>query len=109
MNQVTKIKLKKGDVVVVRTGRDKGKTGTVTAVHPTLNTVTVEGINMQKKHVKPNKQYPQGAIIDRTIPIAVSKVGLLEPTKKKASRVKISVSSEGQKKRVFALTNKEVK
>lgn len=109
MNKVTKIKLRKGDVVMVRIGRDKGKTGTVVAVHPTLNAVTVEGINMQKKHVKPSKQHPQGAIIDRTIPIAVSKVGLLEPSSKKASRVKISIGKEGQKKRVFALTNKEVK
>ena len=57
-----KIRLQKGDTVVVLVGKDKGKTGKVTAVHPALNKVTVEGVNIVKKHVKPNRTYPQGDI-----------------------------------------------
>jgi large subunit ribosomal protein L24 len=54
--QIFKIRLKKGDTVVVRSGKYKGKTGKVTATHPTENKVTVEGINIVKKHMKPNRQ-----------------------------------------------------
>ncbi len=72
-----KIRLKKGDTVIVRMGKYKGKTGTIIAVHPLLNKVTVEGINIIKKHQKPNKAYPQGGIIPITQPIAVSKVAAL--------------------------------
>lgn len=80
---IYKIKIKKGDTVVVRTGKYKGQTGTVTATHPTLNAVTVEGINIVKKHVKPNRQHPQGDIVEITKPIAVSKVKLVEDKKTK--------------------------
>lgn len=79
---VFKIKLKKGDTVKVRTGKYKGQTGVITATHPTLNAVTVEGINIVKKHVKPNRQHPQGAIIEITKPIAVSKVELVNTAAK---------------------------
>lgn len=85
MKTIFKIKIKKGDTVTVRTGKYKGQTGTVTATHPTLNAVTVEGINIVKKHVKPNRQHPQGDIVEITKPIAVSKVKLAE-TKKTAKK-----------------------
>jgi large subunit ribosomal protein L24 len=55
-----KIRLKKGDTVVVRAGKYKGKTGKIVATHPSDNKVTVEGINIVKKHVKPNSTHPQG-------------------------------------------------
>ncbi|HSX05167.1 MAG TPA: 50S ribosomal protein L24, partial [Candidatus Saccharimonadales bacterium] len=71
-----KIKLKKGDTVQVLSGKYKGKTGKVLATHPADNKVTVEGINIVKKAVKPNKTYPQGGIIDITKPIWVSKVAV---------------------------------
>lgn len=106
---IFKIRLKKGDVVVVRSGKYKGKSGKVVATHPTLNKVTVEGINIIKKHVKPNKQYPQGGIIEMTKPIAVSKVGLQDPTTKKAARVAYKFDKDGAKTRVFAKSGKEVK
>ena len=82
-----KIRLKKGDTVVVRAGKYRGKTGKVTATHPRENKVTVDGINIVKKHVKPNQQHPQGAIVEITKPIWVSKVSIVEPTSKKASRI----------------------
>ena len=108
-DQIFKIRLKKGDTVVVRSGKYKGKSGKVVATHPTLNKVTVEGVNIVKKHQKPNRQYPQGGIIEMTKPIAVSKVGLQDPTTKKPARVAYKVDSKGVKTRVFAKTNKEVK
>ena len=74
MKIVSKIRLVKGDTVIVLSGKDKGKTGKVVSTHPTLNAVTVEGINVYKKHLKPNKQHPQGGIIDITKPILVPKI-----------------------------------
>lgn len=105
---VYKIRLQKGDTVMVRAGKDKGKAGKVTATHPTLNKVTVEGINIVKKHQKPNKQYPQGGIIELTKPIDVSKVGILDATKKKPSRIGYKVASNGTKKRVMKTSGKEI-
>lgn len=106
---VTKIRLKKDDVVIVRAGKYKGKTGKITAVHPNLNKVTVEGINIAKKHVKPNREHPQGSIVELTRPIDVSKVGFYDPTKKKATRIGYKVDAKGKKVRVAKLTGKEIK
>ena len=60
MSKPFKIRLKKGDLVIVRAGKYKGQTGKISAVHPRDNKVTVDGINIVKKHVKPNQQHPQG-------------------------------------------------
>jgi len=109
MSEVYKVRLKKGDTVVVRSGKYKGKTGVITATHPADNTVTVEGINMYKKHVKPNKAYPQGGIIEMTRPIAVSKVGFYDSVSKKASRVGYTFDKDGKKVRVLKTTGKEIK
>ena len=108
---IHKIKLHVGDNVVVRIGKDKGKTGKVTAVYPKLNKVTVEGVNVFKKHVKPNKQYPKGAMIEKTLPIWVSKVGIVHPTdKKKTSRIGYELKKDGSKIRVYRQSgNKEIK
>lgn len=108
-NSVFKIRLQKGDTVVVLSGKDKGKTGKITATHPSENKVTVEGINIAKKHVKPNKQFPQGGIVDITRPIWVSKVAIVEPTSKKASRISYQLDKDGKKTRVFTKTKKEIK
>lgn len=106
---LVKIKLRKGDTIVVRAGKEKGKTGKVVAVHPKLNAVTVEGINIVKKHMKPNKKYPQGGIIDITKPINVSKVGIVDPTSKKASRIGFVINKDGTKSRIFKASGKEIK
>ena len=103
------IRLKKGDLVVVRAGKYKGKTGKILATHPSENKVTVEGINIVKKHVKPNQQNPQGAIVELTKPIWVSKVGIVEPNSKKASRISYKLDAEGKKTRLFTSTGKEIK
>lgn len=107
--QIFKIRLQKGDNVIVRTGKYKGQTGTITAVHPTDNTVTVEGINIVKKHVKPNRQHPQGDIVEITKPIAVSKVAIVEPTSKKPSKIGFKIDAKGVKTRIFKRSGKEIK
>lgn len=103
-----KIRLQKGDTVVVRIGKDKGKTGKVVATHPFLNKVTVEGVNIVKKHQKPNKAYPQGGIIEMTKPIFVSKVAIVDGDKK-ASRIGFKLDDKGGKTRVFKTSGKEIK
>lgn len=104
-----KIRLKKGDTVVVRSGKYRGQTGKITTTHPRTNEVTVEGINIVKKHVKPNKQYPQGGIIEITKPLDVSKVGILEPSSKKPSRIGYKLDAKGAKVRFFKKSGKEIK
>lgn len=105
---IFKIRLKKGDTVVVRTGKYKGKTGKITATHPALNKVTVEGINIVKKHVKPNRDHPQGTILELTKPMWVSKVAVVDPTSKKPTRIGYSTSKDGKKVRVYKTSGKEI-
>jgi large subunit ribosomal protein L24 len=107
--KIFKIRLKKGDTVVVRSGKYKGKSGVITAVHPQENKVTVEGINIVKKHMKPTQAHPQGGIVELTKPIWVSKVGLMDATSKKPVRVAYKLDKEGNKVRVNAKTKKEIK
>lgn len=109
MQKLFKIRLKKGDTVVVTTGKDKGKTGTIVTTHPVTNKVTVEGINIVKKHQKPNKAYPQGGIIELTKPIDVSKVALQDPTTKQATRIGYTFAADGSKVRVAKKSGKEIK
>lgn len=104
---VYKIRLKKGDTVMVRSGKYKGQTGKITAVHSSENKVTVEGINVVKKHQKPTRSMPQGGILDVTKPIDVSKVGYYDSTKKKPSRLGIKVTANS-KKRIIKTSKKEV-
>lgn len=111
-NTPFKIRLKKGDTVMVRAGKDKGKTGKITAVHPRENKVTVEGVNIVKKHQKPNRAYPQGGINDVTKPIWVSKVGIVDVSDKaakKPTRIGYQLANDGTKTRVFKSTGKEIK
>ena len=104
-----KIRLKVGDTVMVRTGKYKGQTGKITQVHPALNKVSVEGINIVKRHVKPNRQHPQGSIIEITRPIWVSKVGVIDAATKRPARIVYKLAKDGSKTRVYAGTSKEVK
>lgn len=100
---------KKNDTVTVLAGKYKGKTGKIVAVHPSENKVTVEGINIVKKHQKPNKQYPQGGIIELTKPIWVSKVALVDPSTKKPTRIGYKIDAKGVKTRVSKKSGKEIK
>jgi large subunit ribosomal protein L24 len=109
IKQIYKIRLKKNDTVIVLAGKYKGKTGKVLATHPTENKVTVEGVNIVKKHQKPNREHPQGGIIELTKPIWVSKVAAYEPTAKKASRIGYRVDKDGKKTRIYKKSGKEMK
>jgi large subunit ribosomal protein L24 len=106
---IYKIRLKKGDTVMVRAGKYRGKTGKVLAVHPKLNKVTVEGINIVKRHLKPTQAQPQGGIFEKNMPIWVSKVGLLDSAAKKPSRVGYKADAKGAKIRYLKSSGKEVK
>lgn len=109
MNKIYKIRLKKGDNIIVRSGKYKGKAGKVVATHPRINKVTVEGINIVKKHQKPNRTYPQGGIIEITKPIWVGKVGIIDSDSKKASRIGYKFAADGTKIRLFKSSGKEIK
>ncbi len=94
-------KIRKGDDVVVITGKDKGKRGTVVA-RVDAEHVVVEGVNRAKKHVKPNPiKGVAGGIVDKDMPIHISNVALFNAATKKADRVGIKVLEDGRKVRVF--------
>ena len=103
-----KIRLKTGDKVIVLSGKNKGKTGKVLRVHPKDNTVTVEGINIVKKHVKPTRE-SVGTIKEILKPINVSKVAYYDADKKKASKIGYNVDKDGNKTRVSKASGKEIK
>ena len=93
-------KIRKGDEVIVLTGRDKNRRGTVLQ-RVDADHVLVEGVNVVKKHVRPNPMAgSQGGIIDKTMPIHISNVALFNPATGKADRVGIK-EVDGRKVRVF--------
>jgi len=94
-------KIKKGDDIIVITGRDKGKRGTVLSVVDDGH-VVIEGVNRVKKSVRPNPMKGQtGGIVDKDMPIDVSNVALFNPQTKKADRVGFKLMDDGRKVRVF--------
>lgn len=74
---LTKMNIKKGDTVLIIAGKDKGKQGTVSRALPQISKVIVEGLNMAKKHIRPQGQTRQGGIIDKAMPIHVSNTMLI--------------------------------
>jgi large subunit ribosomal protein L24 len=94
-------KIRKGDEVVIITGKDKGKCGTVLS-RVDVDHVLVEGVNRAKKHVKPNPvKGVAGGIVDKDMPIQISNVALFNPATKKADRVGFKALDDGRKVRVF--------
>jgi len=94
-------KIRKGDQVVVLTGKDKGKRGTVLRVLPT-DKVVVEGINRAKKHTKPNPvKGLTGGIVEKEMPLHISNVGIFNPATRKADRVGYRSLDDGRKVRFF--------
>jgi len=92
-------KIKKGDSVVVRSGKDKGRTGTVLQVLPKDEKVLVAGVNVATRHRKPTQGNPQGGIDRREAPMHISKVSLADPKDGKATRVRFE-TKDGKKVRV---------
>ena len=94
-------KIRKGDEVIVRTGKDKGRRGTVLQVIED-GRVLVEGINVAKKHIKPNPNVGEaGGIKDKVMPFEASNVLVFNPKSKKGERVGFRVEEDGSKVRVF--------
>ncbi len=100
------MKVKKDDNVIVIAGNFKGKTGKILKVYPKKNRVIIEGVNLRKRHTKPNQQYPNGGIIEKEMPIDASNVMLVDPKTNKKTRVgyKIIVDDKTGKKKSVRIT-----
>lgn len=94
-----KMRIKKGDLVVVIAGKDKGKKGRVLAAYPKEQRVLVEGVNLVKRHTRPNPAYPQGGIITKEAPLHVSNVMIVDPKTGQPTRVGMKILSDGTKVR----------
>ena len=102
-------KIRKGDQVIVLTGRDKGKRGTV-SLRVDADHVVVDGINMVKKHVKPNPMKgTTGGVVDKTMPIHQSNVAIFNAATGKADRVGAKILADGKKVRVYKSSGEEIK
>ncbi|WP_120078142.1 50S ribosomal protein L24 [Aurantiacibacter odishensis] len=92
-------KIKKGDTVVVLSGKDKGQTGTVQKVMPKEGKILVEGVNVMTRHRKPSQANPQGGIDRVPAPMAIAKVAVADPKDGKPTRVRFE-EKDGKKVRV---------
>ena len=101
-------KIRKGDKVVVLSGRDKGKTGEVTASLPKDGKVVVTGVNIATRHKKPTQADPQGGLERREAAMHVSKVAILDPKDGKATRVRFEIAKDGKKVRVAARSGEKI-
>jgi len=95
-----KMHVKKDDTVIVISGKDKGKKGRVIAAYPRENRVLVEGVNLVKRHTKPNPSNPNGGIIEREAPIHASNVMLVDPKTGKPTRIGYKILENGKKVRI---------
>ena len=101
-----KLRLKKGDEVVVLTGRDRGKTGEVTKIVLKKNQVIVQGVSVAKRHTAPSASNP-GGIVDKEMPIDISNVALIDPKDRKPTKIGYRFLEDGRKVR-FAKRSGEV-
>jgi large subunit ribosomal protein L24 len=101
-------RLRKGDTVVVISGKDKGKTGKVARLLKDDDKVVVEGINLVKRHMKPTPRNPQGGILEREQPIFACKVMPVDPKTGKGTRVKSGADAKGNKIRVAVKSGEEI-
>jgi large subunit ribosomal protein L24 len=93
-------RLKKGDLVVVISGDDKGKTGKVARVLVEEGKVVVEGVALRKRHTRPTPRHPEGGIVEREQPIFASKVMPVDPKTNKPTRVRFQTDDKGIKRRL---------
>lgn len=97
---VSTTKLKKGDTVVIIAGRERGKTGKILSLHLTEGKLTVEKLNIIKRHTKPSQRNRQGGILEREAPLALSNVMLYCGNCQKPVRIGIKVQEDGQRARI---------
>src|SRR5713226_9615883 len=102
---LAKMNIKKGDTILITTGKDKGKRGTVSRALPQINKIIVEGLNIAKKHIRPQGQTRQGGVIEKAMPLHVSNMMLVctecgQPTRVAHAHRPIGVDQKVRKVRV---------
>ena len=97
-----KCKIKKGDNVVVIAGKDKKKVGEVLFVYPKTRKVLVQGVNLNKKHLKPSRD-SEGGVVDKYLPIDISNVAFLDPQMSRATKIGYTIEN-GKKVRIAKLS-----
>ncbi len=102
------MKIRKEDKVMVISGNFAGKTGKVLKVFPQKNRIIIEGVNLRKRHTKPNQQNPQGGIIEQEAPIDVSNVMIIDPKTNEPTRIgsKVIMDDKTGKKRSVRVSKK---
>ncbi|MDD3506968.1 MAG: 50S ribosomal protein L24 [Parabacteroides sp.] len=106
---MSKLHIKKGDIVFVNTGEDKGKTGRVLQVLVADQRAVVEGVNMVSKHTKPNAKNPQGGIEKKEASIHISNLNVVDPKSGKATRIGRKLNAEGSLVRYSKKSGEEIK
>jgi large subunit ribosomal protein L24 len=101
-------RLRKGDLVVVISGKDKGKQGKIARLLKDDDKVVVEGVNLVKRHQRPTPRNPQGGIVEREQPIFASKVMPLDPSTGKGTRVRFKTDEKGNKVRVAVKSGQDL-
>ncbi len=104
-----KLHIKKGDMVIVNAGNDKGKTGKVLEIITKKDRAIVEGINMVSKHTKPNAKHPQGGIIKMEAGIHISNLQVVDPSKGVATRIGRRIGENGKLVRYAKKSGEEIK
>ena len=102
-------KIRKGDRVVVLSGKDKGKEGMIVEVNPQDDRAIVEGVNIARKSQRPVDEMQTGGIIDVNMPIRLSKLAVVSPSDGKPTRVGFKIEADGTKVRVCKRTGAEIK
>jgi large subunit ribosomal protein L24 len=100
-------KIRKGDKVVVLTGRDKGRTGEVIEVNPTAARALVRGVNLVKRHQRQSAQQ-EGGIISKELPVHLSNIAIADPKDGKPTRVGFKIGSDGRKVRIAKRSGAEI-
>jgi len=98
----------KGDKVIIISGKDKGKTGTIQKVDPKSNRIVVENVNVRKKHRKPTQANPEGSIVEVYAPIDASNAMLVDPKTKKPTRIGHAINKAGKKVRIAKRSGTEL-
>ena len=104
-----KLHIKKGDTVVVITGNDKGQKGRVLEVIAKTNRAIVEGVNMMKKHTKPNAETPQGGIVEKEAPVHISNLMVVDPKSGEPARIGRRLDDNGKLVRFSKKSGEEIK
>jgi len=104
-----KLHIKKGDIVIVNAGVNRGQEGRVLEVFPAKERAIVEGVNMVSKHTKPNSDNPQGGILKKEAPIHISNLNLKDPSSGQATRIGRKLNDQGKLVRYSKKSGEEIK